>query len=106
MPESPGGQKTDRGHPNHQKDQLEAEAFAPDAQSLVRVVNPLGEELAWLRPSLLPGLLDAALMANLDFYAYPDLSADSARMLRSVAAALRPGERAWHVGAGNKRSKA
>jgi SAM-dependent methyltransferase len=42
---------------------------------------------------LLPGVLDAALMANLDFYSYPDLGDESVAMLRSVVRALRPGGR-------------
>ena len=39
----------------------EAKSFTSNPERLVRVVNPLGEELAWLRPSLLPGLLTSAV---------------------------------------------
>ncbi len=38
-----------------------AEPFAPDGQPLVEIANPLSEKFAVLRPSLLPGLLDAAV---------------------------------------------
>ncbi len=40
---------------------LEAKSFTTEPDRLVRVRNPLGEELAWLRPSLLPGLLASAV---------------------------------------------
>jgi phenylalanyl-tRNA synthetase beta chain len=37
-----------------------ARAFAADAESLVRIKNPLSEAFAVLRPSLLPGLIESA----------------------------------------------
>jgi phenylalanyl-tRNA synthetase beta chain len=43
----------------------QAEAFSDGPETLVKVLNPLGEELAWLRPSLLPGLL-ASTVRNLN----------------------------------------
>ena len=39
----------------------EASSFTTEPERLVRVINPLGEDLAWLRPSLLPGLLTSAV---------------------------------------------
>jgi phenylalanyl-tRNA synthetase beta chain len=39
---------------------IEADAAAPFADPLVSVANPLSEKFAVLRPSLLPGLIDAA----------------------------------------------
>lgn len=35
-------------------------AFASDPSKVVRLANPLGEESRWMRPSLLPALLEAA----------------------------------------------
>ncbi|MDZ7373638.1 MAG: phenylalanine--tRNA ligase subunit beta [candidate division KSB1 bacterium] len=45
--------------------QREARCFVRTSDHLARVVNPLGEEFAWLRPSLLPGLL-ASTVRNLN----------------------------------------